>query len=426
MINNLQTTEQNKKTNKSLRILADVPPMPTKERLEKYKEAGFTHYVMTEDYIKFRTADGKSITDEYFEALDLAHKVGLKTIMRTMRDDPGYFDGFTNELKSRADGYYLCDEPSYEELDWEYESATIAQLPKIVEWYNNYGNNTFFHINLLQSYGVKMLHGLKYTYEEYLRYYIDTVLVNVKGTKTLSTDHYPLAEEDGKRYLKSLYLYDFLLIATLAKELIEKGHDVERGYCVQACKMEGLKCREIESTADIRFQINVALACGAKQLEYYLYSGHGTGIFPDMETQNEYSKTYDYVKEANSEIHNLGNIITDFEWSGVKTFNVGAEELDAFSAAKSLTLDKFKGLEEFTSTENAIVGEFFKDGVYGYMAVNYTEPSFNKNNLVTFTMKDVEKVMLVHAGNVSEINTTNGKVTVELKEGEGVFICPIK
>lgn len=409
-----------------IRIFADVPPMPTEDRLQKYKDAGFTHYLMTEDYVVFRDESGKNISNEYLSAIDKAREIGLKIIMRTMHDSPDYFDGFTDELHSRADGYYMCDEPCFEQLDWDYESPPIIRLPKIADWYNANGNDTFFHINLLQSYGVRMLHGTKITYQDYLNHFVETVLKRVKGTKTLSTDYYPLATENGKNFIKTNYLSDLLHVATYAKKLREEGHNVQTAFCIQSSKMEGLLCREVESVSDITFQTNTCLACGAKQLEFYLYAGHGSGVFPDKETQIEYSKTYDYVKGANKEVHVLGSFITDFEWQGMKFFDGkdSTEKCECFENAKKFELEKLNCLSIIDCTQDLIVGEFERDGVYGYMMVNFTEPSLNADNEITFALSGATNAIVVQNGVKKEI-LIDGNNKVKLGAGESIFICSI-
>ena len=101
---NLSVPEFNE--DKQFRIFADCPPTPKEEHLKAYKEAGFTHYNMTEDShpltdanrsitntnkAAVRDEDDGVINPDYMAVLDLAHKVGLKVVIRNYRADPEYF-----------------------------------------------------------------------------------------------------------------------------------------------------------------------------------------------------------------------------------------------------------------------------------------------------------------------------------------------
>ena len=138
--------------NKELIIFSDVPPKFDGDRIAKYAEAGFTYYNLTEDWVT-RDDENGGITQEYYDAIEFCHKHGLKVILRTMRgNSPDYYDGITDEFTGKVEGFYMSDEPVYEAC-WLKGNAEISKLPKLVEWYNKYGGDTFWHINLLQDYG---------------------------------------------------------------------------------------------------------------------------------------------------------------------------------------------------------------------------------------------------------------------------------
>lgn len=412
-------------------IFADVPPINSEDRLQKYKEAGFTYYNLTEDYVIRDNEDG-SISDEYFNAIESAKKAGLKVLLRTMRkNSPDYYDNVKDEFVGKADGYYIVDEPSYTYVGW-YGSSPLDKLPKLVDWYNAHGGDSFFHINLLQDYGMWIVHGKQNTpnYENYLDDYIETVLKKVKGEKSLSTDHYPMAKFEGENYIKETAIRDYFRIAERTKKLIAEGHDVRTGFCVQLTSDTGLRMREMECSDDITFQTNLAVCFGAKLLEYYLYVGRGTGIISDKETQLVYTPIYDWVKRANNRIQYLGNYYLKYEWNGSKVYK-GSEYHDAHNGeAFELVKDKvacdFALVKGFESTADAIVSEFTCDDGYAYFALNYTEPTKAVDNVVTFEFKDVDKVLLVKEGVQSTVPVCDGRVSVMLSAGEGVFVIPTK
>ena len=418
---------ENFKEKKEFIIFADVPPIPSKERLIKYKEAGFTYYNLTEDYVVRDTEDGK-ISNEYFKVIDDVHSLGLKTVLRTMRkNSPDYYDTVGDEFVGKADGYYIVDEPSYTYVSW-YGSAPLDKLNKLVDWYNAHGGNSFFHINLLQDYGMWIVHGKTNTpnYENYLDDYIETVLKRVKGEKSLSTDHYPMAKFEGVNYIKETAIRDYFRIAERTKKLISEGHDVRTGFCIQLTSDTGLKMREMECADDITFQANLALCFGAKLLEYYLYVGNNTGIITDKKTQLVYSPLYDWVKRANGVVNALTEYYLPYEWNGAKTY-VGSNYHDlhnaeAYALVKDKEIESFKKIKNFTCSADAIVSEFVCGDKIAYMAINYTEPTAGITNNLAFEFDGVKSVIAIKQGVKEKVDLVNGVLNVQLAAGEGVFV----
>jgi len=420
------------KEKKEFIIFADVPPMPTEDRLIKYKEAGFTYYNLTEDYV-VRDKEGGGISDEYYKAIEDSHKLGLKTILRTMRSNsPDYYDTVGDEFVGKADGYYMCDEPSFTYVSW-YGSGPLPKLKKFVDWYNAHGGDTIFHINLLQDYGMRLVHGAQNTpkYEDYLDTYIETILKNVKGEKSLSTDHYPIAfDKDGVYCIKESAIKDYYLIADRSKKLREEGHDIRTGICIQLTSDRGLFIREMECSEDILFQVNFAMAFGAKLLEYYLYVGVNTGIIPDKKTQLLYTPVYDWVKDANAWVHKLGKYVLSYEWNATAT-SLGTEVSDehnvrAFSTVGAFQPKDFKLVKSFNSTADALVSEFTCESGFAYMVVNYTEPTAKVKNTVELEFDGVDKVLIVKDSGEEIVSLNCGKVSISLESGEGAFVIPQK
>ena len=409
-------------------ILADVPPMPTADRLKKYAEAGFTYYNHTEDYV-VRNKEGGGITDEYFNAIEEAHKIGLKVVLRTMnRNSPDYYDGITDEFKGKVDGFYIADEPSHYYVSW-YGSCPIEKLVKQVDWYNAHGGDTLFHVNLLQDYGMKLVHKETPKYEDYLDLYIETVLKKVKGEKSLSTDHYPIAFDENGNYIKESAIKDYYLIAEHSKNLKAEGHDIRTCFCIQLVSDAGLHLRTPECFEDIIFQTNFAIAFGAKMLEYYKYAGDKEAIIMPKMVQNTYSPAYDWVKEANRSVHALGEYVLKYDWVKTKTC-LGTKDIDehnerAFASVEKFQPQAFDVLKEYSSTADSIVSEFVdKDGKTAYMSVNYTEPTAGIKNAVTFVFDGKTKAVVVKEGVVENVELECGKLEVELGSGEAVFVIP--
>lgn len=424
-----------------------------------YKEAGFTHYTMTEDLYPLTNADGILGTEDdgvinadYTNVLNWCadERVGLKAMIRNFRNDPTYFindddslrymeypnqdisynipvRNITEELTGYAavDGYYMADEPSW---------TKIGTLRPLVDWYNQCGGNTLFHINLNPSYGTAMLEG--HTYQEYVNYFCDEILKNVKGPKTLSTDYYPLFTENGVNYIDSDFLSDYMVLAHKVKELnasVQNENDkVLLNLYIDANSLNNATNRDVTTLADIRFMTNCAVAFGAKGLNYYGYTGsNGKGLVNAGETGYVTTDLYDIVKQTNAELQSLADAILNFDWVGTRTYR-GTNSQDrynetAFRTVSGKVLSGFRYITDVNCTYDTIISEMQdSENNKGYMVVNYSEPSQNLTDSVSLTFEDqIQKVIIYHNGVKTVVNVKDNALTLNLAAGEGAFVYPV-
>lgn len=412
-------------------IFASVPPKFTEDRFAKYVEAGFNYYNLTEDWVT-RDAEDGTITEEYYNAIDFCHQHGLKVILRTMRGNSvDYFDGITNEFAGKTQGFFMSDEPTYQECGRAGMNAVIDDMTKLVDWYNQYGGNTFWHVNLLQDYGIDILHRkLNITYEQYVDKYIEVILKNVKGKKSLTTDHYPLVyDEHGVNHIKETVLRDYYIIANRADKLKKEGHEVYTGFAIQLSTDLGLRMRKMVCLADITFQTNLGAAFGGRVYDYWRYvdAEMGAGLLNNKEEQTTYTPTYEYVREANEQLHVLGEELHAYDWHSTKVYT-GIKDTSVYNQKDFALVDEFQPkaftlLLGFESTADAVVSEFVSADKYAYMAVNFTEPTENINNVCTFTFApDVKHVRIIKGKSVEICTIEKGIYSTTLHAGEAVFV----
>ena len=409
-------------TNSALIIFADCPPMNDSTRLGWYKDAGFTHYLMTEDYVSLFTdaANGDySLNANYIKAMERAVAADLKVIMRNHSNDPHYFDNLSptdiEKLQSLVVGYYMCDEPA---IAAGYNFTHIGEIEDyLVAWYNENGGDGFFHVNLLQTYGMALRHGTSNTptFENYLNTYVESVVKNVNGTVTLSTDNYPILIDDT---LRSNYLYDLMLIANTARDLKLVGYDVLVNYCIQMCEDAGLNIRQPETIEEIRLQTNIALALGAESFEYFSYYDY-------ILTNNESTSTdYEWVKTVNAEAHLISAALYAYDYTGAQFISCGNNTV---TGLENLTVSKFNKLKGVTATADTLVSEFKKaSGEYAYMAVNYnTLNTQSAASTVTFNFAtDTTAAIVVIDGVSKVVNVVANTLAVELAAGSSVVVYP--
>ena len=441
----------------SFKTWADRPPTPSAELIDLWKEAGLTHFNMTEDDYVLTNADGKFGTEDdgvlnpkYLNALDLCEQAGLEVLIRNYRTDPDYFynddDGqrfaeppwnyeyyipvrhLTNELTSHnaVAGYYMGDEPSYQK---------VGTFDKLVEWYNQNGGNTLWHMNLLQSYAPSSMmrdanNNLK-TYAEYVRYYCDQVLEKVNGPKTLGTDYYPLVLNGEEPIIKNGILSDYVILAENVNRMnktLTEGNKVALNLCIQVYNSSST--RDISSLADITFQTNLAAAFGTKSLQYYLFRAtSGDGGMIDMVTQKP-TPMYGWVKEANIQMQVLADVILNFDYVGVKTF-VGAvsdeNNVKGFGYIQDQALEQFKLINNVSCRLDTVVSEMAdKDGNVGYMVVNFSEPSKALTDFVkVYFSKKVNKAIVVQDGVKTVVDVNDDMMQLTLGAGSGAFVYPV-
>ena len=234
-------------------------------------------------------------------------------------------------------------------------------------------------------------------------------------------------DENGN-HIKETVLYDYCLIAEKSRNLRQKGHDVVTAFCIQLVSDKGLKIRDPECPQDLTFQVALAVAFGAKALEYYLYVGKGCGAITDKKTQKEYSPVYGWIKEANKDLKKYGQILLSAEWQGVKFYNgekvKDEHNANAFNAFKEYEKENFALLKDFSCYADAIVSEFATENGYAYMAVNYTEPTKNQTNTVVFGFNDCKKATVYIGRTKRTERLKNGKFQIVLPSGGSAVILP--
>ena len=450
---------------KSFNIWADVPANPqVEEYLRVYKEAGFTHYNLTEDWVymtnndqKFGNDDDAVINQRYLDAIALCDSLGLNVLIRNQYGDEDFFVNNDDSVRQAAypwnytyripvrnvtteltalpavKGYYMGDEPSWQE---------VLNYDKLVNWYNTYGGNSLWHMNLLQSYGAFLFEdadGNMYNYEQYVDHYCENVLEKVIGPKTLGTDYYPLVSGglSGENYILDGLLSDYFVLANKAKEMIAEGHDVRTNFCIQTYERpteEAGYVRKLTSQADVTFQTNLAMAFGTKSLQYYTYRAYGDepGIVDGASHQP--GKMYPWVQTANAYAQYLADAILSFAWQGAKVYagQQGGNTTDkynqkAFENVKDYVMNELSYIAKVDARLDTVVSEF-KDaqGNYGYMFVNYSEPSkgLTGDVLVSFSQK-ANKAVIYQNGQTKVVDVNNNKLRITLEAGGGAFVYPV-
>jgi hypothetical protein len=207
------------------------------------------------------------------------------------------------------------------------------------------------YVNVWPSYASLSALGTS-TYEEYLQLYLDEV-----KPPLLCFDHYPLLSGTD---IASDYFYNWAVIRRFA---LQAG--IPSWAFIQSVDYWGnIRERRRPNEAEIRWQINVSLAYGAKGIQYFTY--WTPNVAPDASIQFGESLVsrdglltplYDYAKRANDYLKVVGKVLLPLTSERV----VHANETPLPRGARAFRPD---GYVESVSGSPVILGRF-RDPVGG-------------------------------------------------------------
>lgn len=412
-------------------------PLDVSEKgFQLYKDAGFTALSFSNHDEMPRTSDNQYYlgSNRTMTALKLCKKVGLDAILSYndtwyVHEIEGeeYFDGtpFSNydyyeEYKDIIKAVKIKDEPSKEHID-KYKSETLINDFKKV-----YPDAQYF-MTITPKHAGATPYGFD-DYDKLLEYYGENILSKFENP-LMEVDFYPFIHEEHNNYPR----WDDWIITYEAVANTAKKYNGDLSIIMQSSA--GLEFASELTEADMRLQVNMALAFGAETLKYYCYtvpSIHYTYDYCILDPENNPSDLYYYLQDIHKEIQSYSDVILSYEWDSVIGMNpVGfSTNMDM---SHLLLNNEFKDTKHFVhvlSSTDLVMSRFTSDK-HGeaYMLVNYAQKDA-ANNISTVTFKDCSKVA-VYGGNdfdgtpeIVELDEEN-KYRVELEYGEGVFVVPI-
>ena len=307
--------------------------------------------------------------------------------------------------------------------------------------------------------------------EAQYRNYLDLYQQGLTGAEqeSLCFDYYPFLETiTGKRkwgtlsynYYNetsySMHTQYFQNLEIFANHSKEKGY--KRSLCVQSIAFynkasydeivagAGTKANYVKvytyhgkvSEQVMTYQLYSALAYGYEKAVYFTYmqpmNQSDSEWFADgaymwqQQSDGSYkavpTETYNAMKRANEEIIPFSRLLAGYNWLGTK-----------YSAGTSASANVFNGTSSYSSavltsvssSYDAIAG-CLKDGNgnFGFMVVNADDPRLARTNTVTLTFgAGFGKVIYYENGVKKTADLTNGRVTLNIGAGKGVFVIPV-
>ena len=328
-------------------------------------------------------------------------------------------------------GNFASDEPALPILvDGKWYYGELEQLYyQLLLYYGYMELNSLYggeaYVNLNPYYNLNAENRQRY--DAMLEYYFKNI-APLLGY--VSYDHYPL-NGPSTAYISVCHLLNLEMIANYCKQ-----YGVELRSFLWAKTVAGAGHRGVVSANDLRFQAYANLVFGAKEMPYYTYTNYyasgenGGDSLIDFQT-GERTKAYYWAKEVNNEIHSFEKAYLNFKWEGTMY-------LDAGIATQQLTLletsmSSHKRLKNIRSNTDVLVGVFSdEDGVNGatdgFVVMNYSDPYYSnkgETDNVVLTFDNATHALVYKDGKQYIAELTDGKLSMYLEAGEGVFVVPI-
>ena len=259
------------------------------------------------------------------------------------------------------------------------------------------------------------------TYEDYVRYYCETVLTYLPyGERLLQMDAYPYTLDTNRLNFRECFISSLETMGYIADE-----YSADKWTCTQNHEY-------IYNPASVLYQYYTGMAYGYTHFTTYTY-GCPSWYYPQqsINVNNEKTDNYYYYQQAHEEIKSFENVYREFtdNWIGTMAFD-GNRETDRTKPYKNARklMESYPRIESVTNSEDTLIGIMKdKNGYEGFMVTNQVLPDSNIKDNVTIKFKEADKVIVYTNGEPQKImDTDNGEISLTLKSGGGAFLIPVK
>ena len=413
----------------------------SEESFQLYKDSGMTTLAFNNHSLPMTSENQFYLGSKRTEtALAMCKKMGLKAQLQyrdwiasqcgAPHSDTPFSDYPYTEYKDIITGVSIIDEPSTEGI-YKWTADWLTE-----DFKKNY--DVPYMINLDNN-----LDGIPSRVEQFeqkMAVYESEVLQKFPENPYISMDFYPF-RADG---FANQWLANYERVAKLIAKYDATGH-----FYIQSATGNEFCATLTED--DIRLQLYVGLAFGAKEFGYYCYAmpriNKSDGSYDPMYTacmldaEDKPTYIYEYVKKVNAEMQSFASAFLDYKFvstTGITYYNEADNSFDpsiAYMENKSTDrrtefADR-KYLAAIETTDDILVGSFEKTASEGYMIVNFGNPegATAKDINVTLELKGGAKYLAVYGGKSGNAPTIlkakNGKVNLSLAVAEGKFVIPL-
>lgn len=408
-------------------IGAHGAPAATVEAYEQAREMGLTHIFTTdygEDVLAAANASGIKLI------------AGMGNTLNTEHPFADWSTDFSEDKYRSVEMIDYFDEPYGSHFD------TIAMwVDRHNEKYASSGGaDPLFWVNLQPM----DMHMEDYPRSDdgYIADYCQKVLSKIQGDKILSFDLYAIRQlwrrdtETGtlvpENYIAEEWLRSLELVGRYGEQYGARTHAYLQTCGFYKPYENGWTCRRA-TEEDLRMQAYVSMAFGVRNFSHFTYSTSGDLMNSHGYTQacidlnGKPTDLYYGAKSVNEELLALDPYLSCFTRTGTKTYAADGA-VPAFDMLQ-YTADSLSALTDVSCTADTVIGQY-RDEIRGKDALiiaNYTETTDVTADSVTLTLSDGARGLAVfRRGEWSQARAVNGKVTVDLAPGDGVFAVILK
>lgn len=449
-------------------------PIVNREAFELYKDCGFSHIFLMGNnvgYIGLDSSNKPTFLEKIDTALTYCDELGIKAYLdvsdcalngHSASVGKNGVLAVLEQYKNHPSFVGTCyDEPVINTNTLNKRWGVVEMSPVVQAMATQYTAKEFM-INSNPSTNCGYPWGTSaFTYEEYLEAHINSINTHYKNTTTknwLSADDYPLyVDSAGNKFLKEEWLECMAYLAVFKRDKTEMN--LQTNFFLQSTPFESNRQFMRDRTPtynDLRLQLYTLMAFGYDSLSFFTYgTPPAEGDFNQtqlglVDREGNPTETYTNSKKVIKEIKTFANTYMHFNdgWVGAHTIigsnNTANSRIDfnnlnrigngtatkrMNSAKPNNTWFRQNGISYATATEDTVIGCMNDTwGNPGLMVVNYNDTSKNKSNTVDvqFSAAKYNKAWVYIDGVQNEVQLTNGKLTLQLDVGEGVFVIPIK
>ena len=366
-----------------------------------------------------------TVIENETQKADLISRGANYDINFLLRPHPDYFDNPWAPSYSNASnflGYVIQDEPFYSDLD------SISSKREI---WNNQSlqlSNKDFFVNLNPIYCDSETLGTS-DYELYVRRFVEEC-----DLTTVSFDNYPLYQEKNwlgswsNTKIRSDWLKNFDICSYYANK-----NNIPLSYSFLTSQHYlGDKFRYINpSTNEMKYQMYVGMAFGAKSLVHYLLNATSNDYtYPIIDSDGNFTETYDKVSEANAGIRNWDSVYMNHDYVGITGIEGTSAQtgLVADNLSHGIAVNETGVINSISSDYDVLVSHFIDSGNNkAFMLTNLTSPSYSLAANVNLTLTLGYKAVKIYSENrVTIMPINDGQVSISVPSSNAVFVVPLE
>ena len=330
-------------------------------------------------------------------------------------------------------GVSLDDEPSYKQFDamGEIYRAIQEVYPGTYVQVNlwAYAESWAFDAENIYCSNYADFDSPEKIYVEYLRLFNEKV-----GNGMIMYDDYPLCQKNGDNFVLNNHLLTLKLVSEFATENNLRFVKVfqSSGYSDKTSTI-----RRAPTYIDMLWQTNLGMAMGVKTFAYWSY-------YPIINTSGEYydsnssfvdelgnpNDLYYYMQKIHADMKHKASVMSSFEFNSVNLKINGTPygRRDYLDNLLKVCDGKFKIVSDFSVSEKGavLISELYDTQLeqYGYYIVNPTDSTVLSEQTIVIKFDNCENLCVYANGTTTTVDLIDGKYTLNLSTGDGVFVLP--